>query len=108
MKVSQTLTSLFYLAILALLCVVQCKQEVDAPLPEVDLKKIADNEKPMDDGAVEPWIISFDSDLAETAHFDGVIKWLESNKCAITESVNESYIKFLVANMTKLNGTSIH
>jgi hypothetical protein len=48
----------------------------------------------------EPWLISFHDD-AETSHFDGVTKWLATRNCPITETINESYIKFLVANMTK-------
>jgi hypothetical protein len=61
---------------------------------------MADTAGPNVDSGAEPWLLSFHDD-AETAHFDGVTKWLETRKCAITETVNESYIKFLVANMTK-------
>jgi hypothetical protein len=98
MRVLSLLSRSVLVAFVLLFCIVQCKQEEGSH--DVPAERMADTAGPNVDSGAEPWLISFHDD-AETAHFDGVTKWLETRKCAITETVNESYIKFLVANMTK-------
>lgn len=48
----------------------------------------------------EAWLISFLDD-AQASQFEAAVKYLGEHDSKIVESVNESYIKFLVANMTK-------
>ena len=49
-------------------------------------------------------LISF-HDTAETSKFEEATEWLKQKNCPISESINETYIKFLVANMTEEHGT---
>lgn len=51
----------------------------------------------------QPYLISLHN-KATDKHFEDLNLWLNNKNINITESINEVYIKFLVANMTHLEG----
>ena len=48
---------------------------------------------------LKAWLISF-HDTAESSKVEAVTNWLNQNNYPIDTAINESYIKFVVANMT--------
>lgn len=55
---------------------------------------------------LEKFLVSF-SNNANDEHFKKTEEWIIQNNLEITETVNESYIKFLVAKMSKADGTTL-
>lgn len=103
----QLLTQILLLAVC--LGIVMAKAEapvkevfMDIPSKEVDgaMKGELSNSGSIEGNDSQAWLISFLDD-AQSAQFEAVTEYLKNSKRPITESVNESYIKFLVANMTK-------
>lgn len=69
----------------------------------IPLAKGDDTKGPVSDkdsSANKPYLISF-HEQANDRLFEDAQKWLEGKNCTVSESVNESYIKFIVATLGK-------
>lgn len=51
----------------------------------------------------EAYLLSF-HDTADSTKFDALTSWLNEKNCNITESINESSFKFIVATMSPEQG----
>lgn len=102
MKSLSILSHLFALTVLVLVCLACIVHAREEQPPSHSFSGAEKSSDAAVDNAkkVEAWLISF-LDNAEDVQFEKTVEHIKSLNRPITESVNESYIKFLVANLTK-------